>query len=563
VQESQSTANRTKEPTEWQSVDWRKVNRNVRNLRQRIFRATKTGDWDKVQSLQRLMLRSYSNTLLSVRRVTQVNQGRNTPGVDKVIIKSPEGRARLADLLMTYQPWKAKPTRRVYIPKASGKLRPLGIPTVLDRCLQARIKNALEPSWEARFEGISYGFRPGRGCHDAITRIYLICTPHRKKKWVLDADIKGAFDNISHDHLCTTIGPFPATEMIRQWLKAGYMEEKVFHDTDKGTPQGGVISPLLANIALHGMSEALGIRYLPSGELHESSKRNLVRYADDFVVFCETKEDAEKAKEDLKPWLATRGLQLSEEKTRVVHLTEGFNFLSYSVRHYKAGDRQTGLILLIKPSKEAIRELQKKLKEKWRALTGKSPEEVINELNPVIRGWANYHRVNVASQTFTYLDHWNFRHEVNWAKRKHRSKGWKWIKQKYWGKLNKKRNDHWVFGDKRTGAYLDRFNWHNIKRHVLVRGTASPDDPGLKDYWTKRNAEKSKDLSSSKQWISKRQGHVCPNCGEALYNEEELHRDRIVPGTQGGRYTYDNIRLVHVECHKQIHRHGVRPKELA
>src|SRR6266576_5960439 len=269
------SANGTETQTNWNAINWRKANRTVRNLRQRLFRATQEGNLKKVRSLQKLMLKSYSNRLVSVRRVTQINAGKHAPGVDKLAVKTPAARGRMVDTLAHYTLWKAKPAKRVYIPKANHKLRPLGIPVVMDRCLQAMVKNALEPSWEARFEGISYGFRPGRSAHDAIEKIYLLARPNKTKKWILDADIKGAFDNISHDHLQEAIGPVPGRELIKQWLKAGYVEQEMFHETEQGTPQGGVISPLLANIALHGMEDAIGVTYNSKGEI--SGKRAVVR----------------------------------------------------------------------------------------------------------------------------------------------------------------------------------------------------------------------------------------------------------------------------------------------
>jgi RNA-directed DNA polymerase len=285
--QSLALANRPQAQTHWHAINWRKANRIVRNLRQRIFRATTQRNYKQVRSLQKLLLRSYSNILVSVRRVTQQNAGRNTPGLDKVVIKTPTAREQLLNELAEYRPWKAKPVRRVYIPKANGKQRPLGIPVVKDRCLQAMVKNALEPEWEAQFEATSYGFRPGRSCHDAIEKIYGFARPNKRKRWVIDADIKGAFDNISHSFLLNALGQFPARELIKQWLKAGYVDKGVFHNNASGTPQGGVISPLLANIALHGMEQTLGVQYNCRG--YSIGSRAVIRYADDFVVFCESR----------------------------------------------------------------------------------------------------------------------------------------------------------------------------------------------------------------------------------------------------------------------------------
>src|SRR5260370_23275285 len=308
--------------TNWNSIDWHQQERRVRNLRQRIFRATQAGDWTRVRSVQKLMLRSRASRLVSVRRVAQLNQGKNTPGMDKVLLKTPTARGRMVDYLAHYQIWSVKPARRVYIAKANGKLRPLSIPVMIDRCIQSMVKNTLEPSWEARFEGCSCGFRPGRGCHDAIEKIYRIARPNTRKKWILDADIKGAFDNISHDYLLTTIGRVPGCELIKQWLRAGYVDKGVFHETDAGTPQGSVISPLLANIVLHGMEESLGIKHRKRGEL--DSKRAIVRYADDFCVFGERQEDTETANHILTEWLSQRGMTLSPENDKIVHLIAGF-----------------------------------------------------------------------------------------------------------------------------------------------------------------------------------------------------------------------------------------------
>jgi RNA-directed DNA polymerase len=501
--------------------------------------------------------------------VTQVNAGKNTPGVDKLVIKTPEARAELVKEISTLALWKAKPARRIYIPKANGKLRPLGIPVIKDRCLQAMVKNALEPEWEAKFEGISYGFRPGRSCHDAIAKIYSIATPNKRKRWVVDADIKGAFDNISHQYLETAIGYFPAREMIRQWLKAGYMEKGQFHETETGTPQGGVASPLLANIALHGIEEALttyrilrdgrriktrdGVWYRKDGEGSQLGRRTAVRYADDFAVFCESREDAEKVVNILTEWLKERGLVLSPEKTRIVHLSEGFDFLGFNIRQFKTRTRKSGWKLLIRPSKESVKKIREKLRIKWRSLRGREVSIVLKELNPIIRGWANYFRIGVSYRTFSALDHWMVHKAIRYAKRTHPTKPKYWWQAKYFGQLNNKRKDQWVFGDKRAGAHLLMFKWHKIERHILIKGKASPDNPELREYWEHRKMMKVKDLTPSRQKVAKAQNGVCPICGDWLFNEEELHNHHKKPKSEGGGNCYDNLILVHLYCHQQIH----------
>lgn len=549
--QANSLANGPTTQIDWQSINWKRANRNVRNLRQRIFRATQEEDWKKVRSLQKLMLRSLSNVLVSVRRVTQINQGKRTAGVDRLVVKTPKARTDLVKDLVTLTPWRAKPARRIYIPKSNGKQRPLGIPVIRDRCLQAMVKNALEPEWEARFERSSYGFRPGRSAHDAIKRIRCLSYPQNRKKWVLDADIKGAFDNISHTFLLDTIQNVPGRELIRQWLKAGYMEDTTCHPTESGTPQGGVISPLLANIALHGMEQALEVRYGSDGTIR--SQRAIVRYADDFVVFCESEADARQCQSILTDWLATRGLQLSPEKTHILHLQEGFDFLGFHIRHYPTPQTsKTGWTLVIKPNKKSVNAIRAKLRYIWRTYWMYSPRELIRLLNPIIRGWANYFRKASAKKIFASLDHWMTIRAIRYAKYRHPRKPAKWWYAKYFGQYQLGSRNRWIFGDQQSKAHLLTFASFPIERHIMVKGLSSPDDPQLQDYWLQRERRKKTDLTRTRQKVATRQKGCCPHCGESLFNGEHVEVHHLQPKKQGGTDRYANLQLVHLYCHQQI-----------
>jgi RNA-directed DNA polymerase len=553
------------EPLDWHAIDWRAVEADVRRLRQRIFTASQEGDLKRVRSLQKLMLRSRANVLLSVRRVTELNAGRETAGVDGTVVLAPGAKVDLADwMLHDTGTWQARPVKRVYIPKkgSTAKRRPLGIPVIADRCLQALTVNALEPEWEARFEPRSYGFRPGRGCHDAIEAIFHVARgANPQRQWILDADLAAAFDQIDHSHLLGQLGTFPARGLIARWLKAGVIEKGRFAPTERGSPQGGVVSPLLLNVALHGMESAAGVRYqrtgTHAGETVPTSPV-VIRYADDLVALCHTRQQVEQVKARLAGWLTPRGLAFNEDKTRVVTLDQGFDFLGFTVR------RQSGK-LLIKPSKAALRRIRERLRTEMRALRGANAATVLFRLNPIIRGWAAYYRTAVSSEAFSALDRYLWRLTYKWAKHGHPNKSKHWVVNRYFGAFNKARRDRWVFGDRASGAYLTKFAWTGIDR--MVKGASSPDDAALAQYWAnrRRRAVPQPMDQLSLRLLTKQAGR-CPSCGDLLLHADHppqtpfegerwvrvtgkaLRKQSLIYRKRDGSGETSSLRLTHARC---------------
>ena len=468
----------------WEQLNWTQCERHVRRLQARIVKATREGRRGKVKALQRLLTHSFHGRALAVKRVTE-NQGKRTSGVDGKVWGTPATRYKAIGTLRRrgYQPL---PLRRVNIPKANGKTRPLGIPTMKDRAMQALYLLALEPIAETVGDLNSYGFRPKRSTADAIEMCRLALCRKTSAAWVLEGDIRGCFDNISHEWMLRHI---PTDKVILQkWLKAGFVENRILFPTEAGTPQGGIISPVLANLTLDGLEQLLNEHFrvkILNGQRHHP-KVNLVRYADDFIITGATKELLEnEVKPLVEQFLRDRGLQLSPEKTCVTHIEQGFDFLGMHVRKYDGK-------LLIKPSKKNMHAFLEKVRATIRRNKAVEQKYLIKMLNPVIRGWTNYHRHITAAQAFRKAEMVIWQRLWYWAKRRHPEKSVVWIAKRYWHRLGRTRRTFAADSGERTPDGKPRLfqlvdsTETRIRRHVKVKSEANPFDPRWREYFEDR-----------------------------------------------------------------------------
>ena len=533
--------------TGWHDIDWETCHIRVRRLQVRIAKAAKHSEWRKVRRLQRMLVRSFSAKAIAVKRVTE-NRGRKTAGVDGNTWDTPQTKWD-AVFQLQRQGYKPKPLRRVYIPKANGKCRPLGIPTMLDRAMQALYLSAFEPVSETCADRNSYGFRPMRSTADAIEQLFVNLSRKSSAVWVLEGDIKGCFDNISHDWLIANVPMDKA--ILQKWLKAGYMESGRLNSTEAGTPQGGIISPVLANWALDGLEAVLESHFgKKNTKASYKTKVNYVRYADDFVITGISKELlVDEVKPLVEAFMAERGLTLSAEKTLITHISDGFDFLGQNVRKYSGK-------LLIKPSHKSLKTVLTKIKAIVSGNKTVPAWLLIEKLNPIIRGWANYHRGVVSKQTFNYLDYRIWKLLWQWCKRRHLNRRKRWVKEKYFPVIGKRK---WsfsaVYPSGKCATLLYAMDTP-IKRHTKIKAEANPYDLSYETYFERRLEYKWKNSEQGKRktyTLWKRQKKCCPMCNQRITFETGWNIHHIQHRTKGGSDKLENLVLLHPNCHRQLH----------
>lgn len=532
----------------WEAIDWQKALAYVKKLQVRIVKAQKEGHYSKVKSLQWLLTHSFYAKALAVKRVTS-NQGKRTSGVDHELWLTPQAKFNAISKLNRrgYHP---QPLRRHYIPKKNGKMRPLGIPTMTDRAMQTLYKFSLEPIAETYADPNSYGFRIGRSTHDAIEQCFTDLNKGKSPEWILEGDIKGCFDHISHEWLLENI-PMD-TQILEKWLKCGYVETRKLFPTDEGAPQGGTISPTLINMTLDGLErllqERLPTRQKVNGRTH-FNKLNFVRYADDFIITGESPEFLrDKVLPIVKEFLTERGLQLSEEKTVITHIEDGFDFLGKNIRKYNGK-------LLIKPSKTSVKSFLEKVRSIIKGNKSTKQETLIRKLNPVIRGWVNNQRYVVSSKVFSRVDYEIYKCLWQWAKRRHKKKSHKWIAQKYWHHIGSRQ---WTFSvpyenqsteGEPLYCKLEYATDTKIIRFKKIVAEANPFDECWTDYFEEREGEKLLNSTKGREkllTIWRRQHRRCPVCGDLITSETgfKVH-------TPAGKNSLKI--MVHKECHEEIH----------
>jgi RNA-directed DNA polymerase len=547
----------TSEPEGWHSINWKHVQLFVGKAQMRIAQAMTDKDYRRVERLRRSLTRSWQAKALAVRKVTE-NQGKRTSGVDCVLWDTPKKKWNAIRRLVS-KGYRAKPLRRVWIPKANGKERPLGIPTMKDRAMQALHLLALEPAVECESDPNSYGFRKGRSTHDARSQLFVVLSQKASAEWVLDADISGFFDNINHDWLLRNVHMDKA--MLHKWLKSGVVDSGQLQRTDDGTPQGGIISPTLANVTLNGLEqglmqflrEKLGTRQAAKEKVH------LVRYADDFVVTGASKELLEST---VKPWidefLRERGLTLSSEKTQVVHIGQGFDFLGWNFRKY-------GGKLLIKPSHRNVKTFYGKLKEIIATSLSVPTETLIKRLNPVLKGWALYHKGVVAKQTFSKVDHLIYWRLMRWGKRRHPRKTAGWVYRHYWKQCGSRKQFAGLqedpFGEGRIPYPLYNLADMKIVRWVKVKGDYNPFHPDWQVYGEKLRVQR----MGETLWCTERaslwfdQNGKCALCEQEIdMADENMDDHHIVYERHGGSNALSNRLLLHPVCHRRVHALGLK-----